>query len=167
MELADGENAPVCDYCKQVYVPDEDAEGVRVLGEPSPLACPVCALPLVKAVMAQHRILYCTKCRGSLVSMNELGSLVGDLREARRAGDAIPKLPDPREMERHIDCPQCHQRMDTHFYCGPGNIVIDDCSRCDLDWLDAGELRAIARAPDHSYTRDSRDISDYRQDWGN
>jgi Zn-finger nucleic acid-binding protein len=28
--------------------------------------------------------------------------------------------------------------------------VIDDCSRCELDWLDAGELMSIVRAPDHS-----------------
>jgi Zn-finger nucleic acid-binding protein len=41
--------------------------------------------------------------------------------------------------------------MDTHYYAGPGNIVIDDCGRCELNWLDAGELMTIVRAPDHSY----------------
>jgi hypothetical protein len=51
--------------------------------------------------------------------------------------------------------------MDAHFYAGPGNIVIDDCSLCELNWLDAGELRTIAHAPDHSYSRVSETISDY------
>jgi Zn-finger nucleic acid-binding protein len=165
MEIADGDEAPVCAYCKQVYAPAEDLEGVRVLGEASQLACPVCAIALVKSVMAHHRILYCTQCHGSLVSMNDLGPLVGDLRAGRHAPDGIPSRPDPRQLQRHIECPKCHQRMDTHYYAGPGNIVIDDCSRCDLDWLDAGELRSIARAPDHSYSRDSLDISDYKEDW--
>jgi Zn-finger nucleic acid-binding protein len=36
--------------------------------------------------------------------------------------------------------------MDTHFYGGPGNIIIDDCDRCSLNWLDAGELMRIALA---------------------
>jgi Zn-finger nucleic acid-binding protein len=45
--------------------------------------------------------------------------------------------------------------MDTHYYAGGGNVVIDDCSRCELNWLDAGELMAIARAPDHSLDRRS------------
>jgi Zn-finger nucleic acid-binding protein len=40
--------------------------------------------------------------------------------------------------------------METHFYTGGGNVVIDDCERCELNWLDAGELVTIARAPDHS-----------------
>ena len=40
--------------------------------------------------------------------------------------------------------------MDTHFYAGGGNVVLDDCSRCELNWLDAGEFMSIARAPDRS-----------------
>jgi Zn-finger nucleic acid-binding protein len=27
--------------------------------------------------------------------------------------------------------------------------VIDDCASCELNWLDAGELMTIVRAPDH------------------
>jgi Zn-finger nucleic acid-binding protein len=39
--------------------------------------------------------------------------------------------------------------MDTHYYGGSGNVIIDDCSRCELNWLDSGELTHIVRAPDH------------------
>jgi len=38
--------------------------------------------------------------------------------------------------------------MLAHVYGGPGNIVIDTCERCQLNWLDPGELRRIALAPD-------------------
>lgn len=37
--------------------------------------------------------------------------------------------------------------MDVHPYYGPGNIVIDTCSRCNVIWLDCGELQQIADAP--------------------
>ena len=33
----------------------------------------------------------------------------------------------------------------------PGNVIIDDCSRCELNWLDHGELMRIATAPDRAY----------------
>jgi Zn-finger nucleic acid-binding protein len=37
--------------------------------------------------------------------------------------------------------------MDVHPYYGPGNVVIDSCSACDLIWLDHGELTQITDAP--------------------
>jgi Zn-finger nucleic acid-binding protein len=45
--------------------------------------------------------------------------------------------------------------MDTHYYAGPGNVVIDSCSRCCLNWFDYGELRRIASAPEHRSSPDS------------
>lgn len=44
--------------------------------------------------------------------------------------------------------------MDTHFYGGPDNVVIDDCPRCSLDWLDAGQPMRIVHAPDGLRTGD-------------
>jgi Zn-finger nucleic acid-binding protein len=38
--------------------------------------------------------------------------------------------------------------MIDHPYGGPGNVVIDTCERCGVNWLDPGELRRIAMAPD-------------------
>jgi hypothetical protein len=37
--------------------------------------------------------------------------------------------------------------MDTHPYYGPGNVVVDNCARCAVIWLDCGELAAIRDAP--------------------
>jgi Zn-finger nucleic acid-binding protein len=37
--------------------------------------------------------------------------------------------------------------MLSHFYGGPGNIVLDTCEGCQVNWLDPGELQRIARAP--------------------
>jgi Zn-finger nucleic acid-binding protein len=38
--------------------------------------------------------------------------------------------------------------MEAHFYAGPGNVVIDSCDQCSLNWLDHGELMHIVHAPD-------------------
>ena len=60
--------------------------------------------------------------------------------------------PDPHALDRQIACPMCHQTMDTHPYCGPGNVILDSCEPCEVLWLDHGELRRIALAPDHHYS---------------
>jgi Zn-finger nucleic acid-binding protein len=36
--------------------------------------------------------------------------------------------------------------MLNHMYGGAGNVVIDTCETCQVNWLDSGELRRIARA---------------------
>jgi Zn-finger nucleic acid-binding protein len=41
--------------------------------------------------------------------------------------------------------------MEAHFYGGPGNVVIDTCESCSLNWLDHGELARIAQAPASDY----------------
>jgi Zn-finger nucleic acid-binding protein len=42
--------------------------------------------------------------------------------------------------------------MHTHPYAGGGNIVIDNCPVCAVNWLDHGELRRVVAAPDPQYT---------------
>jgi Zn-finger nucleic acid-binding protein len=38
--------------------------------------------------------------------------------------------------------------MINHLYGGPGNVLLDSCEHCRVNWLDAGELRRIVIAPD-------------------
>ncbi len=154
MRLRDGDECLRCDYCKSLHFPEKNEEGVGLLGEISSLACPVCAAPLEHAVIDRHQILYCTRCYGSLISMPIFVSLVDDLRAQQSGASEMPHSPDPQQLRRRIKCPQCKQAMDTHYYCGPGNVIIDDCSRCELNWLDKGELMRIARAPDHARVPD-------------
>jgi LSD1 subclass zinc finger protein len=155
LHLTENEDSFRCDYCRSVYTPPQNDDDVRVLGERSPLACPVCSVALEQAALAGHRILYCAKCRGMLVPMNDFLALIQGLRSAHPDSGSVQPAADRKGLDRHIACPQCHQPMDTHFYEGPGNIVIDDCSRCFLNWLDQGELMRVVRAPDHIYAEDT------------
>ena len=43
--------------------------------------------------------------------------------------------------------PLCTRRFDTYPHYGPGNVVIDSCTHCDMIWLDFGEIRQIVDAP--------------------
>ncbi len=161
IHLADEATFAICEYCNATYVPEKNDEGVRVFDQPSELACPICRLPLLHATLARQRLLYCTHCRGSLIPMPVFVALIDTLRAERGGAAEIAPPPDPHHLDRATFCPQCGHRMDTHYYAGGGNVVIDDCSRCELNWLDAGELMAIAHAPDHSLDRDpSRELAD-------
>ncbi|MGC9945485.1 MAG: zf-TFIIB domain-containing protein [Bryobacteraceae bacterium] len=148
MQLDKGMDSWSCSYCRTVYYSRKNEDNVSVLNETSRFACPVCSVPLAEAAIDGHKLYYCTGCRGSLIPVETFVSLLDDLR-AKQGGEwTIARPADPRELQRQIRCPQCGRQMDTHFYGGPGNIVIDDCAACELNWLDKGELARIARAPE-------------------
>lgn len=140
-----------CEYCLSVYLPEANADdGVRVLDEAVGQGCPVCTLGLMNATLSNVRLRYCTKCRGMLVPMGALQSLVEELRSQTR-GATIPPAADATELRRKIDCPQCHRHMDAHFYAGPGHVIIDSCENCSVIWLDGGELTRIVQAPEEQF----------------
>ena len=150
LHLDDGSTSVKCEYCDTIYRPEKNSDGVRVFDQASELLCPICQIPLMHATKARRRILYCTRCQGSLIAMAIFVELIAALRARRGQAADITPPPDPHELDRVVFCPRCGRRMDTHYYAGGGNVVIDDCSRCELNWLDGGELMAIALAPDHS-----------------
>lgn len=150
LSLEGDQESLTCDYCKSIYLPDQDDEGVRLLGEADGASCPICAIPLMHATLGRQRIRTCAHCRGMLIPMDNFLALIEELK-AGHTCHGVPHAPDREELDRRIACPQCHQHMDTHYYGGPGNVVIDDCSHCFLNWLDHGELMRIVEAPDHTY----------------
>jgi Zn-finger nucleic acid-binding protein len=140
-----------CEYCLSVFLPEANADdGVRGLDEPSGQDCPICSTGLVHATLSNIRIRYCTKCRGLLVPMEILQSLMQELRAEKRTATIQPPA-DAADLRRKINCPQCRRRMDAHFYAGPGNVVIDSCENCSVIWLDGGELMRIVKAPEEQF----------------
>jgi len=92
-------------------------------------------------------LLCCPRCFGTLIEMNRFAAVIDALRiQLRPATVTLPPRPSPRREP--IECPSCGQPMIDHVYGGPGNVAIDTCERCLVNWLDAGELRRIAAAPD-------------------
>jgi Zn-finger nucleic acid-binding protein len=152
MRLEPDKECLVCDYCGNIHYPEPNADGVRVLDEGSSEQCPVCGILLVDAAISGQRILYCNRCHGMLVSMDVFLAIIEDQRSRRdTTADAVHQ-PDWKDLDRKLKCPKCGQQMDAHPYCGPGNVIIDDCENCSVNWLDYGELQKIVRAPDRQYT---------------
>lgn len=149
-----------CDYCHAVFYPGEEDDGVVVSceetdqGADARLACPVCSLPLVKATIAKIPVLFCSQCHGLLMPMQVVQPAIEELRNWEGSAQ-VQTPPDRGDLKRVVRCPKCNQRMDTHYYAGPGNVIVDSCDGCSLIWFDRGELTRIAHAPDEENSDDS------------
>lgn len=146
LKLVPGRDYFFCEHCGSFHFPDANRDGVRLLGEDTGLACPVCREELVSGSVGEVRVRTCPKCRGILVPQYNLYTIVRYLRAGYPEKDRPPKPLNRSELDRRIICPSCQQPMDTHPYYGPGNVVIDNCARCALVWLDFGELDRILSA---------------------
>jgi Zn-finger nucleic acid-binding protein len=143
---ADGDSFK-CGFCHTVVVPDKNDEGVRILSEAPGQACPVCSIPLMQASLASVPLLYCTQCKGMLISMDVFQTLIAAMQS--QLGSSVVQPPvDLDDLRRAIACPHCHHPMEAHSYAGPGNVILDSCENCSLNWLDHGKLARIAHAPD-------------------
>ncbi len=152
MRLKEDAEFLTCDYCGNIQFPELNSDGVRVLSEPAGVSCPVCALLLVHAAIAGHRMRYCERCRGMLIGMDVFVEIIQDLRARREGTVDASHPPQWKDSSRGgYVCPQCHQDMDTHLYGGPGNVFIDSCENCSVNWLDYSELERVVRAPDPQY----------------
>jgi Zn-finger nucleic acid-binding protein len=137
----------VCGHCGSQQEAPPLAEYLHFEGN-SDSACPVCATPLSKARLEGHTLLCCARCYGMLIEMQRFAAVIETMRflEQRSIAFVLPRQQNP--TERSVKCPLCEQPMLAHVYAGPGNVVIDTCERCHVNWLDSGELRRIAIAPD-------------------
>ncbi|MFN0164869.1 MAG: zf-TFIIB domain-containing protein [Bryobacteraceae bacterium] len=153
MRVEEDRDYLVCDFCGSTHLPEADAEGVRMLGEVDRSECPVCHVALVHAAVSGCRLLFCGRCRGFLVTVDTFMGLVSALRSRQSAGDPAPVR--WKDLGRHIRCPRCFRHMDTHPYAGPGNVIIDNCPHCRLNWLDHMELIRIATSPERRYNEDA------------
>jgi Zn-finger nucleic acid-binding protein len=137
-----------CEYCGSVRIPVASDEGVRVLGlAETGAGCPICSEPLSLGSIDGYRGLFCGKCGGALLDQAVFRQVVARRRAHARGPADAPVPMDPELLKRRIRCAHCGGAMDTHPYYGPGNIVIDRCGRCNLVWLDHGELKTAINAP--------------------
>lgn len=145
MQAEQGSGVRVCEHCGS----SEQLSGISSLIEitgASERQCPTCQIALSSGKLDGRALLFCQRCEGLLI---EMGSFVAVIDAARAREEQSGTIPPRRQApgDRTIECPACHRPMLSHFYGGPGNLVIDTCEQCHVNWLDPGELRRIARAP--------------------
>lgn len=146
MRLAQDQGVMICEYCGTQAVPATDEDGVVVL-EPTTHLCPVCSKPLSNATLERQDMLYCAACHGMLFEMERFPPLLEILRE-HRYWSCSSQSPRDSDSARTLHCPLCNGEMDEHAYGGGGNVNVDSCEKCDVIWLDRGELSRIVAAPD-------------------
>jgi Zn-finger nucleic acid-binding protein len=136
-----------CGHCSTLVCPEPVADGVRLTGNAGN-TCPICRQALARAVMDDREpIQVCQRCKGIFMSREAFAATLVARRRAAERPSVIPRPADRSDLERRIACPQCGSEMLTDWYYGPGNIVIDTCTDCDVVWLDAGELGRAIDAP--------------------
>ena len=136
-----------CAHCDSLVCPEPAADGVRVTGEPGH-QCPLCRQALVRATLDDRDpVEICDRCKGILIARRAFAQRLIARRRTAQTPSVVPAPMDRGELQRHIKCPNCAEKMLTDWYYGPGNIIIDTCPTCDLLWLDAGELRRAVDAP--------------------
>jgi Zn-finger nucleic acid-binding protein len=134
----------VCTHCGSVEALSPLVREIE-MGDATDAPCPVCGATLANARLDGNPLLVCQKCAGMLIAMPHFVSVIDAARaHEEQHGVVLPR--DQKPGDRVLICPRCRQPMLGHFYGGPGNLVIDSCERCQVNWLDAGELRRIARA---------------------
>src|SRR6185503_21217408 len=137
MRTGDGESL-VCEHCGSVDARVAVFYDLEVSGASS-TACPACKTPLADARIEGCPVRYCASCHGVLVEMKDFMALSEAVRAREpRTGVALPRRQRPGE--RLLACPLCAQPMLHHLCAGPGNLVLDTCEACGVNWLDPGEL---------------------------
>jgi Zn-finger nucleic acid-binding protein len=150
MELVESRRYFRCRHCGTYHFHQTiEAEGIRIVGHLTDApACPVCGTKMAHAVIDNdHPIDFCTKCRGLLLP-RETFAHVGNTRRAWATTPPTEPVPLNRtDLVRELLCPKCQRKFETYPHYGPGNVVIDNCTGCDVVWLDYGELQQIVDAP--------------------
>lgn len=150
MELVESRRYFRCRHCGAYHFPDSiEADGIRVVGQTADAPrCPVCSVGMAHAVLDErHPIDFCVRCRGFLLPRATFAHVTMQRRAWATTPPVDPVPFDRQELRRELSCPNCGGCFDTYPHFGPGNVVIDNCTRCDLIWLDFGEMRKIVDAP--------------------
>ena len=150
MALVESRRYFQCRHCGTYHFPVSiEADGIRIVGHPAQAPnCPVCAAGMAHALLDDdHPIDFCARCRGVLLPRSTFAVVTMKRRAWATSAPAEPVPIDRRELHRQLRCPKCEGSFETYPHYGPGNVVIDSCARCDVIWLDFGEMRQIVDAP--------------------
>ncbi len=159
MDLIESRRYFQCRHCSTFHFPHSvEADGIRIIARtPGTPACPVCKVPMHTALLDEDRsIHFCDTCRGVLLPRGTFAAVTSKRRAWASGLPAEPVPLDRGALARELVCPSWQRRFETYPHYGPGNVVIDNCTACDLIWLDFGEMKQIVDAPGRD--RGSREI---------
>ncbi len=130
------------------------------------MQCPKCKIPLTREIYEGLPIHGCKQCLGHLLSAARLKAIktrrdkkIDDFRSEIKTERVPPQAGDTAERLR---CPKCRSGMEKRSKpFGPTEFHIDLCRRCDLYWLDVGELAKLQLI--YEYSEQGRESERIRQ----
>jgi Zn-finger nucleic acid-binding protein len=126
---------------------DAASAGPQLESRLAAVACPHGCGEMAFGFLMGIKIVGCPTCGGMLLEANLMAQAVQILRAEYGGPDVPPKPLNESELHVNRHCPACWETMEVHPYYGPGAVVIDSCSHCNLVWLDGQELHRIQKAP--------------------
>lgn len=120
------------------------------------MKCPVCNTTLARTEYEGFIVQQCPDCHGHLLTVRRLDSI------KRKEEKSIEELKTETTKETGNDslhklrCPKCKQRMQKRFIPDPGAFHVDRCDRCELIWVDGGELARLQLMHVHRRTAQGR-----------
>lgn len=126
---------------------DASTDGAEFTRRLTGLGCFKCDGELEIANINGFKIAGCRDCHGLLIQTRLFGAMTNYRRAFYEGDETVPAPLKPADLQQATVCNACGNMMDTHAYCGPGNVVIDSCHHCKMVWLDAKELQQIVEAP--------------------
>ena len=128
--------------------PENTIRFIDGTGRTTEFFCPRCLdQQLEVGTIFKFQVCFCSACQGFVIDSSTLGRMIHLLRAGYEGPEDKPIVFDQSQLHKEVCCPTCLERMETHPYYGPGNVVLDSCSICKLSWLDNHELATIMRAP--------------------
>lgn len=108
--------------------------------------CPRCDGVVEFGHYHQHPVYHCSVCCGSLYPLASLGQSLErislELFSSVDPDIVFPDLPDRGDI---LACPVCSAPMVSYGYMGTNKVIVDACNDCDMIWVDAHELAAMAK----------------------
>lgn len=104
------------------------------------MKCPVCKVKLTRKKYEDVAIHQCESCHGNLLKFNRLKQI--ETRRDKNEQELMDELVNAAEdNSQKIRCSNCMSNMEKRRkQIGPWDFTIDRCNKCQLIWLDAGEL---------------------------
>lgn len=109
------------------------------------MKCPRCSgqiLPGKFKTIPMHK---CNFCDGMLILQSNLLQILVRLNMDLSLSISLDSHIELIENKHGVcKCPSCHEVMNSFGYMGSNYVIIDNCIHCNLLWVDALELGAMA-----------------------
>jgi len=122
--------------------------------------CPRCRRPLVPGALGGVELAICSGCEGVLVEQRRVIGLMEAMATELMDGiDLDHPLEAMADDGGRCECPRCGEALVSFGYLGTALVFPSRCRRCEVLWVDPGELGAMALL----YARTERRVGDRRE----